>query len=194
MKPRFFKSADAFRAWLERNHAKSPELWIGYYKVSSSKRGITYKEAVDQALCFGWIDGKARTIDAETYCQRFTPRKARSTWSKINVERVKELRKLGLVHPAGLRAFEAREHKDGRGYSYEEELRKLSPAYEKRFRANKKAWAFWSAQPPGYRRTASWWVMSAKKEETRLRRLTTLIEDSKSGRRLAMLATASRKD
>ena len=184
-KPRFFRSGKEFRDWLERNQDSKTEVWVGHYKKASGRKGITYREALDEALCFGWIDGKARTIDEHRYMQRYSPRTKTSPWSKINIARVGELKREGRMAPAGLAAFERRS-KEPAGYSYEEAERGLPPAYRTRF--PKEALAFFDAQPPGYRRTATYWVMSAKREETRERRLAQLIEDSSEGRRLAMLA------
>jgi uncharacterized protein YdeI (YjbR/CyaY-like superfamily) len=187
MKPTFFPTPADFRQWLERNHDKVPELLVGFYKKGSGKPSITWPESVDEALCFGWIDGVRRTIDEERYSIRFTPRRPRSNWSAVNLKRVEELTNLGRMHPAGLRAFEVRD--PSRTYSYErKEDQKLDPAYEAKLKANKKAWTFFQAQPPYYRRIASLWVMDAKKEETRLRRLATLIDDSARGRRIGPLA------
>ncbi|HJR45196.1 MAG TPA: YdeI/OmpD-associated family protein [Actinomycetota bacterium] len=186
-KPRFFRTEAAFRKWLEANHGRKDELWVGFYKKASGKGGLTYKQAVDQALCFGWIDGLAKTIDDNAYRQRFTPRRKTSTWSAINIKRVGELKKLGLMHPAGLKAFQERDPRKTSQYSFEN-APEFSAAQKKTFKANRKAWEFFQAQPPGYRRTATWWVVSAKKEETRDRRLSTLIEDSAAGRRIAQLA------
>ena len=193
MEPKFFKTQAAFRAWLEKNHDRKTELLIGFYKAASGKGGLTYQQALDEALCFGWIDGVRRTIGEDAWEQRWSPRKARSPWSRINIKRAGELRDAGLMHPAGLKAFEGRDRSKDSSYSYENALRKLSPAHEKRFKANKKAWAFWGSQPPGYKRTASWWVMSAKREETRERRLATLIADSAAGRRIGLLTSPTAK-
>ncbi|MGH2691579.1 MAG: YdeI/OmpD-associated family protein [Actinomycetota bacterium] len=186
MKPRFFRSQREFRTWLERNHGRAKEIWIGYQKKASNKTGITYQEALDEALCFGWIDGKVRTIDDATYMQRWSPRTARSPWSKINVKRFGELKKLGLAAPAGEDAFKRRDRKAA-GYSYEEAEHGLAPEYEKTFRRNKKAWEFFQTLSPGKRKIATFWVMSAKKEETRLRRLAKLIEDSAESRTMPLL-------
>ena len=187
VKPRFFRSRKEFRAWLERNHSSKTEVWIGLHKKASSKRGITYREALDEALCFGWIDGKVKGIDDLSYMQRFSPRTARSPWSRINIKRFGELERLGVVAPSGVAAFERRDRKPA-GYSYEEAERGFSGAYLRAFRANKEAWAFFQAQPPGYRKMATFWVMSAKREETRERRLAKIIEESANERRLAMLS------
>jgi uncharacterized protein YdeI (YjbR/CyaY-like superfamily) len=191
MRPRFFRSQKEFRAWLERNHSAAKEIWVGYYKKTSTRKGITYREALDEALCFGWIDGKVRTIDEARYMQRYSPRTARSPWSQANIKRVGQLKRLGVMAPAGLEAFERRDRKPA-GYSYEEAERGLKGEYLKTFRAKKRAWSFFQAQPPGYRKMATFWVMSAKREETRQRRLAQLLDDSAHGRRLALLAGAPR--
>ena len=188
MRPVFFKTPSEFRAWLERNHATRDELFVGFYKKASGKPSITWPEAVDQALCFGWIDGVRRSIDEISYMNRFTPRRARSVWSAVNIERAKELKRRGLMTPAGLAAFERRSEEKSRIYSYERKNARLDPASEKAFRADKKAWAFFESQAPSYRKAAIWWVISAKKEETRQRRLATLIADSNEGRQLAAFA------
>jgi len=188
MKPTFFATPPDFRAWLEENHDKSQEIWVGFYKKGIDKQCITWPEAVDQALCYGWIDSVRKSVDEESYTNRFTPRKARSTWSAFNIKRVQELTELGLMRPAGLKAFEARAEDRSGIYSYEQQRdAALSDDYEQQVRANKKAWDFFQAQPPGYRKTATWWVISAKKEETRLKRLAKLIEDSEHGRSIAPL-------
>ena len=186
-KRRFFRSQQEFRSWLERHHASQTELWIGYYKKASGKRGITYREALDEALCFGWIDGKVRSIDEATYMQRWTPRTKKSPWSKVNIKRFGELRREGRVAPAGLEAFERRDRTPP-AYTDEQAARGFEGAYLTTFRGAKRAWAFFEAQPPGYRKNATAWVMSAKREETRQRRLARLIEDSANGRRLALLS------
>ena len=196
MKATFFATPADFRAWLERNHETTPELLVGFYKKGSGKPSITWPESVDEALCFGWIDGVRRTIDDESYSIRFTPRRARSIWSNVNVNRVAELTKLGRMHAAGLRAFEARDPKRSGIYAYEgprrQEFETLSPAYEKKLKANAKAWAFFEAQAPSYKRVISRYVMSAKKEETQLKRLARLIDDSAKGRRVGMLERPSK--
>ena len=192
MDVKFFKSSDEFRTWLEENHNKAQELWVGFYKKDAQEKGITYQEAVDQALCYGWIDGVRKRIDEVSYTIRLTPRKPRSIWSAVNINRFVELEEIGRVRPPGLKAFEERDQKRSGLYSYEQRSRGLDGAYEKQFKANEKAWEFFRAQPPWYQRTASWWVMSAKKEETRLKRLATLIEDSEQGRTIPPL-TRQRK-
>jgi len=187
MEPTFFPTPAAFRKWLERNHASAAELLVGFYKRGSGKPSITWPESVDQALCFGWIDGVRRRIDDVSYSIRFTPRKQISNWSAINIARVAELTKLGLMRPAGLRAFEQRREDKSAIYSYENAVRTFDPSDEKTFRANRKAWQFFNAQAPSYRRVCIYWVTSAKKEETRARRLATLINDSANGERVGVV-------
>ena len=194
MDVRFFDSPSDLRRWLEEHHATAKELWIGFYKKSANRTAVTYPEALDQALCFGWIDGVRRSVDELSYTNCFTPRKKGSTWSLVNIKRVGELSALGLMHPAGLEAFEQRDEEKSKQYSYEQRGHKLDEPLEALFRQNEPAWAFFQAQSPWYRRTASWWVISAKKEETRLKRLATLIEDSANGRRLAMLSRPAKPE
>jgi uncharacterized protein YdeI (YjbR/CyaY-like superfamily) len=186
MKPAFFQSAADFHAWLDKNHATANELLVGFYKKESG-RGITYPEALDLALAFGWIDGVRKRIDEEAYTIRFTPRKPDSIWSTVNTKRVQQLISQGLMQPAGLRAFRGRDERKTRQYSYEREHQKLDPALEAALRANNNASRFFDAQPPGYRKIAIFWVTSAKKEETRARRLAHLIERSASGSRIDLL-------
>jgi uncharacterized protein YdeI (YjbR/CyaY-like superfamily) len=193
MKPRFFIAQSAFRAWLELQHDTTHELWVGFYNKQSGKGGITYPEALDEALCFGWIDGLRKRVDDASYTIRFTPRKPGSIWSAVNIRRVGELIKLGRMHFSGLKVFQERDQEKSDQYSYERENSKLEAAQEKRFKANKKAWDFFQAQAPWYRRTATWWVVGAKREQTRLKRLATLIEDSEKGRRIAPLTVQSQK-
>ena len=178
MKPRFFKTPSDFRAWLEKHHADTPELWVGFYKKASGKVGITYHEGVDAALCHGWIDGIKKRVDDDSYMHRFTPRRARSIWSLVNTRRIAELIKEGLVAPAGLQTFQQRDEKRSGIYSYENLRQPLSPAHEKLFKANKKAWEFFRAQPPGYQKLVTRWITDAKKEETRLKRLQIMIDTS----------------
>lgn len=184
MTPRFFRDAAAFRAWLEKNHAKAAELLVGFHKKSSGKPSITYAEALDEALCVGWIDG-VRRGGGDHHTIRFTPRKPKSKWSAINVAHVKRLIAAGRMKSSGMKTYEARGDKAGLNYSYETR-RPFEPALKATFAANKRAWAFFTAQPPGYQRIATWWVMNAKREETRLKRLTALIADSAGGRRLGV--------
>ncbi len=189
----FFPTPSTWRAWLEAHHAEEQELWVGLYKRDSGKPSITWPEAVDGALCFGWIDGVRKSVDTISYKIRFTPRKRRSIWSAINVKRASELSTLGLMHPAGLAAFQKRDEKRSAIYSYEQrKTAKLPAAYEKEFRVNSAAWKFFQAQAPWYRRTSSYWVISAKKEETRLKRLASLIEDSAHQRTIPALMRPSK--
>lgn len=188
MKVRYFKSAADFRRWLEANHASVRELFVGFYKQDSGKGGITYAEAVDEALCFGWIDGLKKRVDEFSYTHRFTPRKPKGNWSRVNLQHVERLKKSGRMMPAGLKAYDARDLKKCGVYSFENAPRKLSAADKKQFKTDKTAWDFFQQQPPGYRRLAVWWVVGAKKEETRARRLAQLLADSGNGRRLGMTA------
>jgi uncharacterized protein YdeI (YjbR/CyaY-like superfamily) len=191
---RVFAHADEFRAWLERHHDSAGELWVGYYKKGVPKTSITYKEAVDEALCFGWIDGIGRRIDDEVHANRFTPRTKRSMWSAVNVARMQELIASGRAHPAGIRAFEARTPERTGIYSYENRPADLPEAYRARLEANERAQAWWEAQTPGYRRAATWWVISAKQEATRQRRLEALIADSEAGRPIKPMTYGNPKD
>ena len=185
MKPRFFNSQERFREWLEQNHASAKEILVGFHKKGSGKKSITYAEALDEALCFGWIDGVRRRFDETSYTIRFTPRKPRSIWSLVNVRHVERLQKEGRMHPAGTAAFEQRDPKRTGIYSFENRPRELSAEFEKEFRKHKPAWEFFQTQPPGYKRLMSFWVMSAKKEETRMARLKRLIESSAKRERVA---------
>jgi len=192
MKPKFFATPSQFRAWLGKNHAEVQELWVGFHKRNSGKPSITWPQAVDHALCFGWIDGVRRSLDACSYVIRFTPRKPRSTWSAVNIARAKQLATQGLMSPAGLRAFEQRSDKKSAIYSYEQrKVSKLADEQERIFRANLKAWNFFESQPPWYRRTATYWVTSAKKEETRAKRLAILMEYSERHKPIPPLARPS---
>jgi uncharacterized protein YdeI (YjbR/CyaY-like superfamily) len=188
MKPVFFADREAFRAWLEEHHATAKELWMGMYKKGSGRPSITWPEAVDEALCFGWIDGVRQRIDDESYMNRFTPRRPNSNWSAVNVRRVQELTRQRRMRAAGLKAFRERRDDKTATYSYEQRHQaKLDPAQERRFRSRKKAWDWFQTQPKGYRTTAVYWVLSAKRPETRERRLDTLIEDSAKGLRVPPL-------
>jgi uncharacterized protein YdeI (YjbR/CyaY-like superfamily) len=186
--PTFFATPAEFRAWLEAHHATASELLVGFHKKGSGLQGITWPESVDQALCFGWIDGVRRSLGDTSYTIRFTPRRARSIWSTVNIARAQELREQGLMHPAGIAAFEARSTERSSTYSFEQRGPiELSAKDAETLRANADAWAFFQAQPPSYRKAAIWWVISAKREETRCRRLATLIDDSANGRRIRSL-------
>ena len=183
--PIFFSSQEEFRAWLEANHDRASELLVGYYKKGTGRPSMTWEESVDQALCFGWIDGVRRRIDDDSYSIRFTPRNARSTWSAVNLRRVPELVALGWMRPAGLAAYERRLAERSSIYAYEQRQEAtLGEEFEHQFKANEAAWAFFQAQPAGYRQTAIWWVVSAKRDETKHKRLAQLIVDSAAGRRL----------
>jgi uncharacterized protein YdeI (YjbR/CyaY-like superfamily) len=183
-KPQFFRTPAEFRAWLEKHHATDPEMWVGYYKKSSGKGGVVYREALDEALCFGWIDGLVKSIDGERYMQRYTPRKSTSHWSNVNVRRFEELDAEGRVHPAGRAAFERKTADRTGKAAYEQPEAELTPAQLKRLKANGKAWEFFSRQAPSYRRVVKHFVTRAKQEATRERRLDLVIEHSAKGERL----------
>jgi uncharacterized protein YdeI (YjbR/CyaY-like superfamily) len=188
MKPKFFPTAAKFRAWLEVHHETEKELLVGFHKKGTGKPSITWPETVDEALCFGWIDGVRRSLGVSSYTIRFTPRRPRSIWSAVNVARAEELTRLGRMRPAGTRAFAARTPDRTGVYSFERlAAEKLTKPQEAALRANRAAAKFFDAQPPGYRRTAIHWVVSAKKEETRQRRLRLLISDSAAGLRIGPL-------
>jgi len=192
-KPVFFATPAKFRAWLDGHHADVKELWVGFYKKSSGKPSITWPESVDEALCFGWIDGLRKSIGEVSYKIRFTPRKPGSIWSAINITRAKELKTLGQMHAVGLKAFEKRSDERSAIYSYEQrKAAQFTRADEQRFRANKAAWDFFQSRPPGYRRLATFWVTSAKKEETRAKRLDTLISCSARGEPIRELSRPKR--
>ena len=187
--PLFFPSASAFRGWLSRYHAHAQELWVGFHRKGSGRPSLTWEDSVDAALCFGWIDGVRRSAGPLRYVIRFSRRKPRSIWSVRNLGRARELERLGLMEPAGLAALRGLRSERHAVYSYEQRrTARLGPAHERRFRSVKAAWAFFSAQAPSYRRVASWWVTSAKREETRLRRLEALVRASGLGRRVDLLA------
>lgn len=193
MKPKFFSAPPQFRQWLERNHDRETELLVGFHKKSSGKKSVTYGEALDEALCFGWIDGVRKNLDETSYTIRFSPRKSRSVWSNINVNHVERLIKAGRMHAAGLEVYARRDPKLTGIYSFENRPREFAPEYEKEFRAHKKAWKFFEQQPPGYKRTLIFWVMSAKQEATRTRRLERLIEECANHVRLDQF-TGKRKE
>lgn len=183
--PIFFSSPEEWRAWLEEHHATEPEVWVGYWKKHTGRPSLTWSQAVDQALCFGWIDTLLRRIDDERHQQRFVPRRPGSNWSKVNVEKIERLTAEGLMRPAGIAAWEARREDRTGIYAFEQaEEPQLAPEQEERFRAHPEAWAWFTAQAPGYQRAARHWVASAKRPETREKRLATLIEDSANGLRI----------
>ena len=184
--PIFFATPQAFRAWLQARHAKDAELWVGFYRKASGRPSITWPESVDEALCVGWIDGLRNTVDAISYKIRFTPRRATSTWSAVNIARVAALTREKRMRPAGLRIFQERSEAKSKIYSYEQRAAAAFDAAAKQgFRANEAAWDFFQKQAAWYRQTATWWVMSAKRETTRQRRLGRLIADSERRRRIA---------
>lgn len=189
MKPRFFANQLQFHQWLIKHHDSEKELLIGFHKKSSGKKSITYPEALDEALCFGWIDGVRRSLDEDSYTIRFSPRRPGSIWSLVNVRHIERLKKEGRMQAPGLASFDARDAKRTGIYSFENRPKELSSELQKIFRANKKAWDFLNNQPPFYKRTVVFWVMSAKKEETQRRRLNQLIEASSRGERVPLLSS-----
>jgi len=186
--PTFFSTKSALRKWFEKNHATAKELLVGFYKVGSKKPSISWSESVDEAICFGWIDGVRKSIDDISYCIRFTPRKLGSIWSAINIKKVEHLSKKGLMTPSGVAAFQKREEKKSAIYSYEKEPETLPEDFLKKFKENKKAWDFFQSMAPSYQRTAIHCVMDAKQEVTKLRRLDELINDSEAGRKIKRLS------
>ena len=193
MTPTFFSSDREFRAWLDANHQSAAEIWVGFHKRQTGRPTLTWTESVRQALCFGWIDGIRKRIDDDAYTIRFSPRKAGSIWSAINVRHVEELISDGQMRPAGLRAYESRRENTSGIYSYEQRSVELPPLYAKALRKNAAARRFFESQPPSYRRTAMWWIVSAKKEETRMKRLSRLVELSERGERLPALSPVRRR-
>lgn len=193
MNPIFFPTPADFRKWLSENYNKETELLVGFYKVGSGKPSLTWSQSVDEALCFGWIDGVRRSIDADSYCVRFTPRKAKSIWSAVNIQKIEDLTRQGLMHPAGVTAFEKREAHRSKIYAYEQNNVGLSDEFEQIFMANEKAWTNFQTMPPSYRKTAINWVMSAKQNETSVKRLHELISDSEQGQRVKQLRPSAKK-
>ena len=193
MKPRFFKTPADLRAWFTENHESATECHVGFYKRDSGKASITWPESVDEALSVGWIDGIRKSIDDVSYMIRFTPRKKRSIWSAVNIGRVEELTKRGLMRPAGLKAYAAREENRSGIYAYEQRSEQLPDPYAAAFKTDKAAWKFYQTMPAGYRKTTGWWIVSAKKEETRLKRLATLMEHCRSKRTLPQLERSQSK-
>jgi uncharacterized protein YdeI (YjbR/CyaY-like superfamily) len=189
----YFASPEALRDWYAAHHDEATELLVGFHKRHTGTPSVTYQEALDEALCFGWIDGVRRRIDDDRYTIRFTPRRLGSIWSAVNIKRVGELTELGRMHLAGQKAFNERDPARTQQYSNEQANLQLDPAYEAEIKANPNAWDFFQSQPPSYRKPATWWVMSAKKEETRRKRLATLIEDSAAGRRVAPLTPPGKR-
>lgn len=184
MKPVFFESPAALRKWLAKNHKSADELWVGMYKKHTGKPSITWPQVVDEVLCFGWIDGIRKSIDADSYTNRITPRRKGSHWSAVNLKRVLELQAEGRMTPAGMKAYEERDPAKSQQYSSEQQGVALPATLEARFKKNKQAWTFFNQQPPGYRKTILWWVVSAKREDTQIKRLQRLIEVSAAGARV----------
>jgi len=184
VQPHFFKNTGEFRKWLEKNHMTEKELIIGYFKKDTGKPSITWSESVDQALCFGWIDGIRRKVDEESFSIRFTPRRRDSNWSRVNINKVEELQKAGLMTPAGIELFNKRKDNFGEQYSYENRPAEFPPYLEKQFKKYKAAWEFFQKQAPSYRKVRIYWIVSAKQEETKLNRLNKLIASSERGERL----------
>jgi len=181
MKPIFFAKQSDFRKWLQKNHKRETELLVGFYKVGSGKPGMTWSQSVDEALCFGWIDGVRKSIDKDSYQIRFTQRKPTSIWSAINIKKVAELTKQGKMQPAGLVSFEKRTEQKSKIYTYENEEAKFTQTFEKEFKANKKAWSYFQSLAPSYKKLSTHWVMRAKQDSTKTKRLSELIGDSEKG-------------
>lgn len=189
----FFPTPTDFRKWLTENHESAQEQWIGYYKKASGIPSITWPESVDEALCFGWIDGLRKTIDEKSYKIRFTPRRPNSNWSAVNLKRIEELKQQGLIQPAGLTAYQKWKESKSAQYSYEQQNVDMNPVYLEQIKENPDAWQFYEALAPSYKRASIWWVMSAKREETRLRRLNVLIESSAKSEKIPMLINSKKK-
>ena len=187
MNPLFFTTQSEFRKWLEKNHKKEKELWVGYYKKETGKSSITWPQSVEEALCFGWIDGIRKSVDDRSYTIRFTPRNPKSIWSKKNINTIREMIRQGRMMPAGMEAFENLDEKKLQIYSSEQRIVQLKREYEVIFQKNKKAWNFFQSQVPSYQKLVIHWVMSAKQEETRLKRLGILIDDSTEGKKIGLL-------
>ena len=181
MNPIFFSSPNEFRKWLAENHEIEKEILVGFHKLATGLPSMTWSQSVDEAICFGWIDGIRKSIDSESYSIRFTPRKPKSIWSAVNMKKIEELTAKGLMYPAGIKAYEKREEHRTAIYAYENKPAELPEHFEEKFRANKKAWEFFQKQAPMYKKTALFWVMSAKNEITRTHRMETLINDSEEG-------------
>lgn len=183
----FFSSPEKFREWLDVNSTTCKEVWVGFYKTNTGKPSLTWSQSVDQALCYGWIDGIRKSLGDESYCIRFTPRNPKSIWSTVNIKKIEELTRLGLMKPAGTLLFEQRKEKNSGIYSFEQEAIEFTGEYLELFRKNEKAWNFFSSSANSYKKAATGWVLSAKQESTRKKRLETLISDSENNLRLAMM-------
>jgi uncharacterized protein YdeI (YjbR/CyaY-like superfamily) len=181
MVPKFFPTEKKFRKWLEKNHKKETELIVGFYKVDSGKPSMTWSQSVDQALCFGWIDGLRKSIDKDSYQIRFTPRKPTSIWSAVNIQKIKDLTKKGLMTPAGMESFKKRKESKSAVYTHENAEVNFSPEFEKQFKSNKKAWTYFNSLAPSYKKLSKNWIMGAKQESTRIKRLEIIIKDSAAG-------------
>lgn len=192
IEPLFFKIPGELRKWFVKNHSSQTELLVGFYKIGSGKQSITWSESVDQAICFGWIDGVRKSIDEHRYMIRFTPRKPKSIWSAVNIKKVEALSKLGQMEPPGVLAFEKRKEANSKIYSFEQEHVALSKEFLKIFKGNKAAWKYFQSQAPSYQKAASWWIISPKQEQTRLKRLNELMERSASGLRAKHLIWSSK--
>lgn len=184
MKAKFFSNQYDFRQWLEENHSNETELLVGFYRIETKKPSITWPQSVDQALCFGWIDGVRNKIDSESYSVRFTPRRPTSIWSAINIQKIEDLTKQGLMQEAGFEAFAKRQEHKSKIYAYEKEPALLDATFEKQFQENNQAWTFFQSQAPSYKKVAIHWVMSAKQEVTKISRMQKLINESEAGRRV----------
>ena len=184
IKPTFFSQASEFRNWLQSHHKREKVLWVGYYKKGTGLPSMTWPESVDQALCYGWIDGIRKRIDDISYMIRFTPRKPDSHWSTVNIGRVKELSQKKLMKPAGEAAFKKRKKENTARAAYEQKNVTLDPSYEKQLKENRKAWSYFSSSPPSYQNPCMWWIMSAKRESTRIRRLGVLIDSCEKGEKI----------
>ena len=180
LEPIYFATPPHFRKWLQENHGNSTELLVGFYKIGSDKPSMTWPQSVDEALCFGWIDGVRKSIDKDSYCIRFTPRKSSSIWSAVNIKKIEELIQKGLMQPAGMASFASRKEDKSRIYAYEQKEVKLSDDFEQKFRTNEKAWKFFQSLSPSYLKVSINWVMSAKQEATQLKRLQELMNDSEA--------------
>jgi uncharacterized protein YdeI (YjbR/CyaY-like superfamily) len=192
-KVRFFEGPEHLRAWFEHHHATATELWIGYFKRGASRTGLSYLQAVEEALCFGWIDGQVRSLDATSYTNRYTPRRTGSPWSQVNIAKVRELTARGRMHTSGLTAFAARDPQKRAGYTFEEPAKVFDAALLHEFHRSPTGWRFFSSQAPSYRRTVTFWVMNGRRSETRSRRLQIVIDASRRGERIDLLAPGRRK-
>jgi uncharacterized protein YdeI (YjbR/CyaY-like superfamily) len=187
MEVEFFASPEDFNKWLDENHNKLSEQWVGFYKVKTGIPSITWPQSVDEALCYGWIDGLRKSIDEKSYKIRFTPRRSKSIWSAVNIQKIAELTKLGKMKSAGIEAFNKLDKEKAKVYSFEQKNIVLDEAFEQKIKANKKAWNFFQSLPPSVKKPSILWVMSAKREDTKLRRLNILIESSEQGLRVPPL-------